>query len=485
MTDDDNKTAKKKVEQNDPNGKVLKSHRPDLLCTDQHLISIYRPCVIIDSHMHLQSGNCAPLPFLWKRLSVLAVAKPGRGFIDGAGEGIGFVVDLFTFKHVVGASRYLAGCDPDENDGYYLKNGLRMMVPEAKNSTFEIGKGFIKKKRQQVYDFFKSEEQYKDLSHLLFSSVVMTMDMEYAHVDGYFGIKTYNPIYADTDFSKDPIHYWYPRHGFWQWRGNSYVRVDKKQERSLLPEKGQTQEDFDRYKKSLKTQGITGAYHDNKTHDKKQISIEAAACLTSDKETARYERWTKQLQYTELIALANPLKLLPMFHYDPRRWELKGNQEVFDKVRKGIHLGFKMYTAQGYRPWDIRRLPALKDFYTECCKSQTPIMNHCTPDGAFTFDREEYFDFVHPNDTDEDQRAKDANGRKQQVHVGFNPAAENENPYFKKLEYFNEQFVSPDAWRQVLDGTGNDGRALNDLRLCLAHFGGDSGLGREWGRADH
>ena len=172
-----------------------------------------------------------------------------------------------------------------------------------------------------------------------------------------------------------------------------------------------------------------------------------------------------------------------MFHYDPRRWQLKGNTDVFKQVDKdALYLGFKMYTAQGYRPWDPR-LPILEDFYARCCKRRTPIMNHCTPDGAPSFDREEYFDFVHPNDTAVDQKQKDANERNAPpIHLGGDEYMDNpHNNPFKMLEYFNEQFVSPDAWRQVLDKTVN-GVPLYNLHLCLAHFGGDTDLGRKWGK---
>ena len=37
------------------------------------------------------------------------------------------------------------------------------------------------------------------LSNLIVSSVVMTMDMEYAHVDGYYGLKMYNALYKTKE----------------------------------------------------------------------------------------------------------------------------------------------------------------------------------------------------------------------------------------------------------------------------------------------
>ena len=125
-------------------------------------------------------------------------------------------------------------------------------------------------------------------------------------------------------------------------------------------------------------------------------SYNSIPVLLPHTETDLYEHWRKQLQHTEHAVLSTPLKLLPMFHYDPRRWQLHGNDEPMSKVGgNGIYLGFKMYTAQGYRPWDPW-LPVLEDFYARCCKGRIPIMNHCTPEGAATFERERYRDFQHP-----------------------------------------------------------------------------------------
>lgn len=97
-------------------------------------------------------------------------------------------------------------------------------------------------------------------------------------------------------------------------------------------------------------------------------------------------------------------------------------------------------------------------------------MNHGTPEGAFTFEREKYLYFVHPNDTGEDRKQKYAKPRNV---LGAT--------VYDAKEYFNDNFVSPDAWRKVLDATVN-GRPLKDLRLCLAHFGGSTDLGKKWGR---
>jgi len=184
--------------------------------------------------------------------------------------------------------------------------------------------------------------------------------------------------------------------------------------------------------------------------------------------------------------LAYPLQLLPMFHYDPRRWQLalNGNQEVYEQVgEKGLYLGFKMYTAQGFRPWEPR-LPILADFYAECARRGTPILNHCTPEGAATFDAGDYYDFTHPNDGSEDQRQKDAirddlkpEPAMLQLQATYGHGPDNEA--IIKQAYFQECFVSPKAWKKVLEQEVN-GRSLHDLYLCLAHFGGNKPTGRKW-----
>jgi hypothetical protein len=177
--------------------------------------------------------------------------------------------------------------------------------------------------------------------------------------------------------------------------------------------------------------------------------------------------------------------MLPLFHYDPRRYQpdgnVNGNEVPFNQVTgKGLYLGFKIYTAQGYQPWDVRRLPILENFYARCCKDNIPIMNHGTPGGAASFEKKEYYIFVHPNDNDEDRRQKLG---KQHYALGATFNDRNIDP----VEYFNDQFVSPDAWRKVLDKTvlltGKNGTKkfrLNKLRLCLAHFGGPTKLGMQW-----
>jgi len=90
-------------------------------------------------------------------------------------------------------------------------------------------------------------------------------------------------------------------------------------------------------------------------------------------------------------------------------------------------------------------------------------MNHCTPEGAKTQEADEYYYLEHPFD--------DVNEEKE------------ERKKCGPSDYFSKHFVSPEAWKKVLDsGVDLEGEKycipLNRLRLCLAHFGGPKA--KEW-----
>jgi predicted TIM-barrel fold metal-dependent hydrolase len=487
MTDNTTDPKKSKVEQNDPNGPVIESVKDDLLCGGIHVISVYRPTVVVDAHMHINSGNCAPLPFLWGQVPSFTLLQPSRAVVEGAGKYGGGFGNLVTSATVGATRKYILQAEPNAQGRYTRRIGITEALDVSPLDTFNLAKEFIDKRQPPATDFLSQQPQYRNLPHFMTPCIVMTMDMEYAHVDGYFGLKIYNPVFADEDFTQKPLFYWTPLHGFFRNffrnRDGAYQRIEE--QRSLLPENGQTKDDYERYRKTVREEGITGGYCD-RDGKLRQVSIDAVPFKMYSSETDHYETWDKQVQRTEQAMLANPLQLLPMFHYDPRRWQLalNGNQEVYEQVgEKGLYLGYKMYTAQGFRPWEPR-LPILADFYAECAKRGTPILNHCTPEGASTFDAGDFYDFTHPNDGPEDQRQKDTirDALKPepaiiqlQATYGHIP----DNKAIIKQTYFEECFVSPKAWEEVLKQEVN-GQSLHNLYLCLAHFGGRKPTGKKW-----
>jgi predicted TIM-barrel fold metal-dependent hydrolase len=106
-----------------------------------------------------------------------------------------------------------------------------------------------------------------------------------------------------------------------------------------------------------------------------------------------------------------------------------------------------MYTALGYRP-DDPKLPHLKDFYSRCEREDIPVTCHCSPGGMTAHDFKLYY-------------GKEKKGVQ---------ASDSE-----KEQYFYDEFISPFAWRRVLEKHPK-------LRLCLAHFCGETFWGRKGGK---
>lgn len=339
-------------------------------------------------------------------------------------------------------------------------------------------------------DAFRAKPPYDKAPGLEWVNVIHPMDMEYCHVFGYYGLKVYNAVWDSEEDAKsavldpyldkakasdkEPSKYWYPKHGKWQKKGNEYIPADEEDPSIESSEK--TKAEFEEAETRMEKEGLKGQTFDEHGQPVSSVRVRCLACVTHPEETKLYERWLRQVERTERAVCEAKLKLLPMFHYDPRRWQSKGNGIPLSLVQgDNLYLGFKMYTAQGYRPHDINRLPILKNFYSECQSKQIPILNHCTPGGAKTYDLKAYLDFRHKHDTpDEDQektgyivkQTRTRRGPHGEVHIWEEEEHQHE-------EYFQANFVSPDAWRKVLEHYPN-------LRLCLAHFGGIAKETLEW-----
>lgn len=465
-------------EQNDGKGAPQQSTNPNHVTGVEYLASVYRPTIIVDSHMHIMSGNCSPLPFLWKQLADKTIALVEafhlqRTTIEGAGLLIGEFSDFFNISRDQVEVPGTGGTETESR-----RHAFRQSVPESGKSTLKIADGFIKKRHKDVYGhmlkekFYEDAQAHEDKPRLFLLCMAMPMDMEFAHLDGYYGLKVYNAIleYDKVTQQEKIIHYWMPLHGRLikeKRDGNTYYQSGNPNPLADVTIDAQTSDQFKKNKGDIKKHGLPGIYCEEKDGiiNKIRINVKAAPCIVPDSETTLYENWDKQVRNTELAMLANPLKLLPLYHYDPRRWQVTDtyNAHPFTQVTgSGLYIGFKMYTAQGYRPWDVYRLPVLKNFYRDCCLNNIPVLNHCTPGGAYNFDRQHFFEFNHPSD------AMDPEIKKKKAQCNGDG-----------IKYFNDNYISPKAWDEVLDQEVGD-VPLNTLRLCLAHFGGGTDLGLQW-----
>jgi predicted TIM-barrel fold metal-dependent hydrolase len=215
----------------------------------------------------------------------------------------------------------------------------------------------------------------------------------------------------------------------------------------------------------------------------------------SGEEFNLFQPYATQVKDTLRAAALHPWTVVPLYHYEPRRWSQAtgspARTEAFDGETRDVFprawdepferyfkdaskrpfMGIKMYTAMGYRPWDTKRLPNQAPFYARCEALEVPIVCHNSPAGFFTYDRPLYAAYEAKEkgwklDTVWRTFVDDLKPHAQapadfQARTGR--GAEHDEGW--EEHFFCEEFVSPRAWEKVL-------KQHPKLRLCLAHFGG-------------
>jgi len=214
------------------------------------------------------------------------------------------------------------------------------------------------------------------------------------------------------------------------------------------------------------------------------------------------EFWDVQIKNTESVAVANPLRLFPLFSYDPRRyrrpsyynpnnrqphpypvlvgqegcgyWDdpfahIVAHKHIESEIKK-IWIGFSMNPSLGFRPFD-ECCECLPEFYTECVNNDIPILAHCAPEGMVTREANtgEYKTF---NINMLNARLKKSEERCEKYctsrYCGKQDVVKNNH-----LNYFYKNYGHPRNWIPVLE-------KYPKLHLCFSGFGGNS----EWGHDD-
>lgn len=443
--------------------------------------------LLVDSHMHIMSAGTLTLPSLHGQVPVVGTKlRMDRSKIQWLGENaekILLVGTFFLFKplFLLLAARKVLKSGSDVDGDILYETRIVKGTKIGGERTSKVGAFFLKR-IEEVKAALRGKDPYKHAKDLEVCTVTMTMDMEYAHLFGYFGIPIYHPIYK-TQNGKDgkPEQvldgYWYPVHADWKKEGDKWTPITPGSTTPAVDTgKGLSATEFEQLKTDTEAQGIPGAIYSMSGAIKGVKSIQCVACLAPPEETKLYETWKEQLAFTEEVMCDGQLRILPMFHYDPRRWQNLDDAEAFAKVGDhGLYLGFKIYTAQGYQPWDIKRLPKLRSFYERCQDLGIPIMNHGTPTGANTFDMESYLYFTHPKDGAEEENEKKRFRKKGVRTIEWRDGRRTTQEYdaSEPVNYFQENFVSPEAWEKVL-------KEFPKLRLCIAHYCGASDMGQKW-----
>jgi len=415
--------------------------------------------IIFDCHIHIESGRCAPLPMVWDK---------------------SFLVNNLNRNAMLFLGKLSVIAGPFSKKKFSIVQSMPTDLIGTRHMNRVVG---------EIYHGF---EEFESRNFFL-TSIVMPMDMEYAHFLGYYGLKVYQ---KRTD-AQGVCYFWSPEYisGIDQIvateenaKEDNFIHissvvdavVDALEYKFQMPNEMELEISIDklnvyaplgfdnknsRSNKYVKTHIKPIGFYFDKPPDKYEVSEDESSEVKTIKfdfeydpeKQAKYETWEAQVANTELTLVRYPWKILSLYHFEPRRYEFNKDwkKQLFEKdiceENKLLYLGFKIYTALGYRPYDnrLKILSGNNNFYSECQKRNLPILNHCTPEGMYTHDRKTYFSFKHPYDPEDEQRDQD--------------------------DYFENEFISPDAWKPVL-------KDYRELKLCLAHLGGNTSIGQEWGK---
>jgi len=152
-----------------------------------------------------------------------------------------------------------------------------------------------------------------------------------------------------------------------------------------------------------------------------------------------------QMDVIKTLRNAYPAKILPYMAIDPRRTNaLELFNKAFSRHESYQFFGLKVYPSLGYLPSH----PTLMQIFEICQEKKIPVLSHCS--GAT----------VHSSD----HWIKNIEG------VKFKPDGseytKRVNKFFLGKKAYASFFNTPRNWEPVL-------RKFPDLRLNLAHFGGD------------
>ena len=369
---------------------------------------------IVDSHTHVMSLNCTPLPLFWS--TAVQDQLPGwlrssvrwlsdQPPLDRVMRSRQPVAALGIFTTIIEGARMAVRSIP--------KVGWLCPIPPIPGgvsgtlqaqSTYAIGETLMGV-NQHAFGFWnyspdKVTRQGGYRGKELFTPViVLAMDMEYAHIDGFAGHKIYRNQTRDVRGPMDQLV-----------QGLPYLYDGKKSLAGLknpfrcIPgklEPGDGSLSVPLFSIGLPDPNSRKPYYYHDRDSQKDVTL-------PQDESWLYTTYEQQLSETIKLAARYPFRLLPMFHYEPRRWMspldpapdlwrypfkfIPSTSKEPNPAASELFIGFKTYTPLGYRPLDPR-LAHQEKFYRDCEANGIPIINHCSTGGAYTHDRRHYLKY--------------------------------------------------------------------------------------------
>ncbi|MGB7569965.1 MAG: LysM domain-containing protein, partial [Chitinivibrionales bacterium] len=501
--------------------------------------------LFFDAHMHIQSNNCAPLPLQWAvmKKNALLRLKAARMAVNlSAGVATGRFGKIGAYSSDQIAIIYnQTGKNLNKHGGVLWKIfDYAASIDHYVNELFQTDKGLALLTGATDKDFevnFKEATQfYFKNNHIERMAVCLLMDMSYSHYWGKFGLPINLPSGDSSVFINDFIS-----GGLVLNSEKIYADFTSLTEKPIfeIPEPGWSH----LYAKKLPQDTFSFKEQYNNFIEPKLISADepyvpekdSFIAFPTDKEesalnsrlinrdfvhivqdlpeseTRKFEDYSKQRLRSIKAAMTYPLKMVPFYHYDPRRHfdkekrsallgelqtnhaffrlsgrsfaqkildysgqylkltpdkELNGadffsktlgmlddNAAAFENLffhpssTKGVFWGVKMYPRLGFAPENYQDYPHLKEFYSACQNNKIPITTHCSRGGMFIAD--------YMNNIRYGPKAGNPPDVASQVSLEY------EHAEF----WFADNYAAPANWEKVL-------KDHPQLTLNLAHFGG-------------
>lgn len=461
---------------------------------------------IIDIHTHIMSNNCAPIQAVCEKI-------PGVGWAN---------VWLTQIPQLV--ISLIAPLSNKDSGNFTFR------------PTNQIGDVAHKQAKKSFTELSEFPQYANEPIH---SFNALPMDMMFAHYAGYYGVPMLK-IEASLYYGGKLIH------------AKNIQETEDDTEiidvvRSLA---------FSERASSLGSLKTTGDeyFRDEPVGSKKflcrwsQSTVQIIAPKIFDSLLHQYEPWPEQVRSHVSFVKNHPYTALSFYHLDPRRYrrdqtnqlvgateDIPSHYQGFQRDLKSVwarlvqtdvnikdidkaFVGIKMYTSQGYAPYD----PVLKKWqtqiYAKCSASNIPILTHCSPEGFKSIDRKYYYDYLkaeghlteghsasaeteylttrvympkvikiakktlwieHGTLSGEEIRTKFGGSRAKMQTLekdGYEAYFDDTQMEYREpindrecIYWFNHSFVTPRAWEPVV-------KDHPKLKLCLAHFAGSEHL---------
>ncbi|NLD93590.1 MAG: LysM peptidoglycan-binding domain-containing protein [Fibrobacter sp.] len=488
--------------------------------------------VFFDAHMHIQSNNCVPLTLQWgltKRTVNIRLEGAREPLTILAGIGAKRMGQIGGYPSDIIASIYY-GIDEKAPSIFWKKLCPAIPVIEwgSKVLTLDSGIKLLAQKSGETEEAFESKTHYYYTNNSVERiAVCHLMDMSYSHFWGRIGLPIYLPLENSGVYINDFISggitvalgHSEPSAQFTSVTEATVLSAPLQGWAHLFPKKlpGDKFSFKEQYNNYMQTKiSMPNSIHPTSesfilfSNDPAMRSLNAGLIqkefihIVEDlpkKEMQLFENYYQQKIRSINAAMANPLKLLPFYHFDPRRHvpksrrtqildnisgshafyrlskeksylqlipdsmlndraylasiidSLNDNTDAYNELffhpssKKGVFWGVKVYPRLGFAPDDFTLYPQLKEMFTECEMNNIPITSHCSRGPMCIADYVNYSRYGEKN------------------HNAPKAVSENTIKYKEHEFWFADSFTSAANWEQVI-------KVCPDLKIDLAHFGG-------------